>query len=233
MAAHPPPSQQTRARLSFDQFQFYCQCYLDRRDSLRSTLSASEAPTLSWLTYAQGWTYLAPIHANSPAFYPTACIHRSFSLLTSPTAAHDQEELLEEPTLDPSEANPDVRELVTIAQSITWSSVWQLPILYFYASDSSGQPLGLQQIKELNIIYTSGTLPSQGGEVVGGGVSVADHPRNGLPVFYLHPCETEGALSILLVQEQGEAGMQQRQEGWRYMAAFISLCASAVEMRAS
>ncbi|SAM85738.1 uncharacterized protein UBRO_07052 [Ustilago bromivora] len=233
MAADPPPPQQTRARLTFDQFQFHCQSYLNHRDSLRSTPSTSEARTLSWMTYAQDWTYLSPIHPNSPAFYPTACLHRSFPLLTSPTAAHDQEELLEEPTLDPSEANSEIRELVTITQSITWSSLWQLPILYFYASDSSGQPLGLEQIKEVNIIYRRGTLPSERGEVVGGGVSVGDHPRNGLPVFYLHPCETEGALSTLLIQEQGEAGMQERQEGWRYMAAFISLCASAVEMRAS
>lgn len=148
---------------------------------------------------------------------------------------------------DPTSPIPmqGVGEIATVSQSVSWSPIWQLPILYFHANDSSGQPLSIDQMKQTNIVFRQGTLPREKQEVIGGGGSVGDHPRSGLPVYYLHPCENEGAMGTLLgeKEESGAGGQARREgagegegkeeEGWRYIAAFISLCASAVEMRAT
>lgn len=253
-----------KARLSFDQFAAYSQAYLACRDALSACNPADStqvaAGSLSWRSYARGWQWWEPALAGA-AFYPTACLSRSFSVLTAePTseACADEPDVAEfaEEHFDAEHAEHDRDQeasanLVTITQSIHWSSIWQLPILHFHASNPSGQLLTLDQLKQLNLVYKAGTLPNEPPQ--GGGheaaISLSDHPRTGLPSYYLHPCHTNQALASLVqharreahhnrTQEEAEQQQaeeqeeQEEQEGWRYMAAFISLCASAIEMRA-
>lgn len=218
---HRPPStsmsEPRSARLTFPQFRSYCQSYLSHR-----TPSISSAP-LSWQTYAQGWEWLDPTLPGA-VFEPSACLSRSFSLLAPPSTTLSSSEETEE-SHDDSSAEIQQHEAITVVQTIHWSKIWQLPVLYFHAHTASGQPLSLEQLVSAGVVRKLSTLPTEedGGM---GGISVADHPRTGLPSFYLHPCNTNDALTSLIHRE-GEG------EGWEYVAAFISLCASAVEMRSS
>lgn len=138
------------------------------------------------------------------------------------------------------------RETVTVHQAISWSKIWRLPVLYFHAHTAGGQPVALSHLTRVGIVHSSGTLPhADGADDVGEHevdtpatpISVADHPRTGLPTYFLHPCHTETALQSLLLHRhdqhpigdgEGEGGEQ----GWTYLSAFVNLCSSAVEMRA-
>lgn len=65
-------------------------------------------------------------------------------------------------------------------------------------------------------------------------LSISDHPRTSLPSFFLHPCNTHTALHLLLSTPPScQPDPSTSQCPSRYMCAFVSLCASAVEMRAS
>ena len=239
-----------QARISFAQFESYSQAYLAHRETKLSRSEDDER--LSWLTYAKGWEWQPPT-LPGVAFEGSVCLSRSFSIpvsprTTSPVSEFDieldpnllQEEILSEPLEEEStqfhSLTTDRRgELVTITQTISHSKIWQLPILHFHANHSSGEPVPLEQLKELNIVFRTGNLPE---EVEGGGfegaISVTDHPRSGIPVYYLHPCQTNDALNSLLEDRQeGKEEGEGEEEGWKYIASFISLCSSAVEMRAS
>lgn len=210
----------------------------------------------------------------------SACLHRTFTFLTSSTCPSASVDLDlqgiqlddSDPHTDTSEAPNRASQMVTVTQTIAYAKTWQVPVLHFHANTSSGEPVPLEMLKSLNIVHRSGgTLPEKDGKEreMGGGlegaISVGDHPRSGLPCFYLHPCQTSDALGVLLryrgvegggrLGEDGEGdqirvggagrrrnpseGYQaaerdlgEEEEGWTYLSSFITLCGSAVEMRA-
>ncbi|CBQ69349.1 conserved hypothetical protein [Sporisorium reilianum SRZ2] len=226
-------------RISFAQFQTFSLAYLAHRDRL----FLSPTPTaLSWLTYATQWVWLPPVYPGT-AFEATACLSRSFSVAVPTSALHidAQDAALQAEVEDEAEQPAtEVRETVTVHQTISWSSVWRVPVLHFHAHTAGGEPVSLSHLARVGVVHSHGTLPAHGGvkdvldmqqqEQEPGGVaaiSVADHPRTALPSYFLHPCHTEAALRGLLVHRGDD-----EDAGWAYMSAFISLCASAVEMRA-
>ena len=221
----------TGAQLTFAEFESHCLAYLSQRDATPPSLSDE----LSWRTYATGWTWPPALHPGV-AFESTACLERSFPLLNRtysppPNSLDDQVEEEDDPATTPSlqdDGKIGGREVVTVVQTIAYSRVWRLPVLHFHAYLSSGDPVPLEQLAVLNIVHATGTLPQSGeqDDQAQAAISVGDHPRTGLPSYFLHPCHTNAALSLLLQRQQDE-----REAG--YMASFISLCASAVEMRAT
>lgn len=230
------------ANITYEQFERVCCAYLSTRDAASPTIS--QGSSLSWLTYARGWEWLPPFPCGSRAFLPTACLSRTLHILapaSSSSSSSDDpgdEALIEDDKVCEHVADDDVaierEEVVTVTQTIHWSSTWRLPVLYFNASSSSGQPLSLDQLISAGIVHTPTTLsdnPDENATAGPGGASVADHPRSGLPSFFLHPCNTSQALTALLAQN--EDGMQgEIAEDALYIKAFVTLCSSAVEMRA-
>ncbi|SNX86498.1 uncharacterized protein MEPE_05207 [Melanopsichium pennsylvanicum] len=178
---------------------------------------------------------------------------------------NEQHELIQEKSsLDAFELNHDDQSLkqiiITINQTISYSKTWCLPILHIIASTPSGSALTLDHLKLYGVIHDDGTLNQASGVigqgVLAGGISITDHPRFGLACFYLHPCQTNEALTHVLLGSNFERQtelhdtdqieclaketrkgkdkeqVEMEEYGWLYMAAFISLCAAAVEMRA-
>lgn len=148
-----------------------------------------------------------------------------------------------------------IKEVVYINQSIVYSKTWCLPVLHFTASTTSGTPLSLDQLLFCNIISPNFTTYQQevseqvdangnenwnGGQ---GGISIGDHPRTNSSSFFLHPCNTNNVLSQLLLlnnnnnnhdNEEQEGEKEEKQdEDWRYIAAFVTMCSTTVEMRSS
>ncbi|SJX64986.1 uncharacterized protein SRS1_15814 [Sporisorium reilianum f. sp. reilianum] len=224
-------------RISFAQFQTFSLAYLAHRDRL----FLSPTPTaLSWLTYATQWVWLPPVYPGT-AFEATACLSRSFSVAVPTSALHvDAQDATLHLEVEEDEAvAAEARETVTVHQTVSWSSVWRVPVLHFHAHTAGGEPVSLSHLARVGVVHSHGTLRAQGGvedrldmqqqqQQPGGvaAISVADHPRTALPSYFLHPCHTEAALRASLHRGDEEDA------GWAYMSAFISLCASAVEMRA-
>ncbi|TKY85570.1 hypothetical protein EX895_005732 [Sporisorium graminicola] len=260
LAASPPPPPPPNATLTFAQFQARSLAYLAHRDRvLLPTAAAPTSPSLSWLTYATQWTWLAPLHPG-PAFEGTTGLVRSFALAAPPPAERaegdDGEVVLDEDEVaeavgDEAAVGRTGARVVTVHQTIAWSKIWRLPVLFFHAHTERGEPVQLDQLAQLGVVHSRGTLcasqppPSppplhagsgaaqQQQEVAQGTaapISVADHPRTGLPSYYLHPCHTDVALRE--VWRHHHNCEREGNEDGGYVAAFVSLCASAVEMRA-
>lgn len=230
------PSSSSSARITFAQFESYCIDYLARRDQSHAAHSS-----LSWQTYAQAWQYDPPLHPGK-AFESTAGLSRSFdflipSLFPSHDSIEDLEVTQEDPSLpdDPELSDTQLepaRQTISIHQTITHSPIWALPILHFHAALLSGEPVPLDQLTRLGVVHSLGSAPQQTDGMVAA-ISVGDHPRTGLPSYYLHPCNTASALEGLLSSDPRTEDGKEEERGWTYMSTFISLCASAVEMRAS
>ncbi len=219
MTLDDPSSSSSSARITFAQFVSYCLDYLARRDR-------SHAPhsSLSWLTYAQAWQYDPPLHSGK-AFESTAGLSRSFDfLIPSLSPSHDpiddseagQEDvsLPDDPEQTDFRLDP-ARQTIRIHQTITHSPIWALPILHFHATIPSGEPVPLNQLTRLGVVHSLGSVPQQTDGMVAA-ISVGDHPRTGLPSYYLHPCNTAAALEGLLASNQGkeEGETERRGDGF-------------------
>lgn len=174
--------------------------------------------------YARGWVWQHPTQAVLPS---SAGLVRSFDIcVPTATSSSDTDELTE--PIDDSATHAALTQTVRVHQSVHWSSTWRVPVLYFHASWPSGQPLSLDELSTARVIHNTGTLqsalvnPQTDGSYFAP-ISYGDHPRTGLPSFYLHPCQTAHILSDILPPSHPDH---------LYIAAFLSLCASAVEMRA-
>ncbi|SPO24145.1 uncharacterized protein UTRI_03413 [Ustilago trichophora] len=281
MASTPTTSIRSKevgqSRITSSQFERYARAYLAKRDA---ALASCDGSNLGWLTYARRWQWLPAVNIGLATIDGSACLHRTFTFLTSSISYSASVDLdLEaiqlqdsDPHTDTSQASNRASQMVTVTQTIAYAKTWQVPVFYFHANTSSGEPVPLEMLKSLDIVHRSGgTLPekeAKEGEMAGGlegAISVGDHPRSGLPCFYLHPCQTSEALNVLLryrdVEEGGklgddeegdqiqvggagrrrntsegyeaaEGGSGEEDEGWTYLSSFITLCGSAVEMRA-
>ncbi|ETS65318.1 hypothetical protein PaG_00046 [Moesziomyces aphidis] len=212
------------ARITFDDFQSACCTYLAQRDAL----STPQQHQLSWASYAPGWTWQDAL-LPGPAFSGTAGLHRSYAIIAHHNTTAEEKHALEDEMCASTQVADDTddatytptttRRVIQLEQSIHWSPVWSVPVLYFHAT-LNDRPISLDDLQGVGIVHDAGTLAAHLGEALQP-VSVGDHPRSGLPSFYLHPCNTSSALSSLLAQDE-EA---------QYVASFVALCASAVHMR--
>ncbi|EXJ75827.1 uncharacterized protein A1O5_00334, partial [Cladophialophora psammophila CBS 110553] len=93
---------------------------------------------------------------------------------------------------------PDVDNLESLIVdfSITLSPIYSVPVLWFICRyDRVNKALSLDQIYEWLVPEPS--LTSLRGIGVMGGISMAHHPVSDRPTFFLHPCKTQEALSVL------------------------------------
>jgi len=72
--------------------------------------------------------------------------------------------------------------------TIVYSSSYASPVLYFTVATTSGSPLPPASVLELlpRQISINDTPP----------ISMEEHPISGLPVFFLHPCNTSSLLEL-------------------------------------
>lgn len=213
------------ARITFDDFQRECFAYLAQRDALSMPQKQHE---LSWASYAHGWTWQDPLLPGT-AFTGTAGLHRSYAIIARQNCTTEEKHApedevcasaqLADETDDATFTPTTTRRVIQLEQSIHWSSVWSLPVLYFHAT-LNDRTIGLDDLQGCGVVHAAGTLAPHLGEALQP-VSVGDHPRSKLPSFYLHPCNTNSALSSLLAGDKHAP----------YVASFVALCASAVHMR--
>ncbi|KIX00416.1 uncharacterized protein Z518_10555 [Rhinocladiella mackenziei CBS 650.93] len=84
--------------------------------------------------------------------------------------------------------------------SITISPTYQVPVLWFSCHFGLDQkPLSLDQVYRWMVPQT--LHDSLRRVSVMGGISMAHHPVSDLPAFFLHPCNTPEALSVLRPDE--------------------------------
>ncbi|KAE8225323.1 hypothetical protein CF319_g1915 [Tilletia indica] len=128
-------------------------------------------------------------------------------------------------SVDGSEAPQHAPILVTMSQSICYSTTWRVPVFYLSVSRSDGSPLTLQQVIRSSIVQheldplteragqrrDSSSEPSRPDEpqesqpadlpATFAPISSTEHPITGEPVLYLHPCETAAWLETLLLPQ--------------------------------
>lgn len=84
-------------------------------------------------------------------------------------------------------------ERVSVDFSILWSSIYQVPVLWFTLHRiPSGVSTGIEAVYQHLVpeIFHSGLR--QIGVI--GAISIANHPISDLPAFFVHPCNTAEAL---------------------------------------
>ena len=74
-----------------------------------------------------------------------------------------------------------------LTASVVWSPAYCVPVLYFRASDLSGAPVSLQQLKDDVLAQDAAEMDCT---LRWGLIAAAEHPVSGEPFFFLHPCET-------------------------------------------
>ncbi|CAO1634348.1 unnamed protein product [Sympodiomycopsis kandeliae] len=62
-------------------------------------------------------------------------------------------------------------------------------------------------------------------------ITLADHPVNGRPSMYLHPCQTAQIIGEMLQADADVTTLDETEHAQRYLQAFLTVCASAIEMR--
>ncbi|KAK7885749.1 hypothetical protein LTR67_010101 [Exophiala xenobiotica] len=93
-----------------------------------------------------------------------------------------------------NDVDPDSDPLV-IHFSITLSPTYRVPVLWFWCQQPQARGLNLEQIYDLLVPRTS-QAPLRGVGVMGG-ISMAHHPISDQPAYFIHPCNTPEALSVL------------------------------------
>lgn len=222
---------------SYDWFRAACLSFL-----AETAHTHDDTLSLGSHQFARQWTWQEPLqhHALAIVHGSSAGLFRSFPLpVTALTDVPTNEagEVKGYADALPSEVEDEAAVHTTsintslyVTQSIHWSCTWRVPVLYFHANWSSGEPMSLDQLTAFGVIHDSGTLQSallrpdtaEDSNSYFVPVSYGDHPRTGLPSFYLHPCQTGRILSDLLPESY---------PSHLYIEAFLNLCASAVEMR--
>lgn len=182
-------------------------------------------------------------------------------------------------------------ELLTLTQSIHYSSTWRVPVLWLQAYRSKdGSPLTLDELLtsgcpvfhdarrinddgpqtlfplmqrqeqdstdelEYQLDQEETDRPTTGRTAYFPPLSTSDHPATGLPAICLHPCQTATVIGEMLASsteatrwstmpessETAEGGQLRAGDrvdddsyARQYLEAFMTLCASAVEMRSS
>ncbi|OQU94748.1 Autophagocytosi associated protein, active-site domain-containing protein [Cladophialophora immunda] len=90
----------------------------------------------------------------------------------------------------------DSLESLIVDFSITLSPIYSVPVLWFACRNGQdNKALSLEQVYEWLVPEPS--LASLHEVGVMGGISMAHHPVSDRPAFFLHPCNTQGALSAL------------------------------------
>ncbi|CAO3618307.1 unnamed protein product [Cunninghamella echinulata] len=80
---------------------------------------------------------------------------------------------------------------------ILYSPTYQVPVLYFNAQHMDGSTLSLEEIYEYIIPDTYKKELKTSPINVYGSISQADHPLNGAPFWYIHPCQTQNMLQSI------------------------------------
>lgn len=79
--------------------------------------------------------------------------------------------------------------------TISYSDIWQVPVLHFVAQMQDGTPLSRDDVISSLLEYSDDDLDST--NVISDFVSIDEHPVTGIPSYFLHPCRTSGLLEIL------------------------------------
>ena len=102
--------------------------------------------------------------------------------------------------LDPQQysSNPQGSEKEPIQWdfSIIYSEAYRAPVLYFRVQTLEGSPCGRSKVLDL--------LPKQAIIDSWDFVSQEEHPFLGSPYFFLHPCQTNSRLSLVMMGSDGE-----------------------------
>ncbi|PWN41528.1 hypothetical protein IE81DRAFT_341972 [Ceraceosorus guamensis] len=219
------PSASSHAPVSTASGQISAEDFADSAESYVSKYSdGSSQPSLGAHVFSEGWKYSAA---------PVPLLERSFDLLA-----------------DPARQNEEARRTVLrVQQVIARSSTWGTPVLYFRASTAEGTLLTLPEIESSSLLIrntgekSNTTLPIHTTSAPTGldadarnapsewaSLSLGNHPVTDETWIMLHPCQTAPWISLLRSNDASSQSSSSS-SGVQYIEAFMSLCASAVQMR--
>ena len=121
----------------------------------------------------------------------------------------EDEAILMDPCCNiPSKPVDDISRNVSHSQwnfSVVYSDTWQVPLLYFtvqWIHTKNGSPCTRSEVLKLLNFYRTGRQENglSADDVDDGWdfISQEEHPITGIPSFFLHPCQTEDRLTLVL-----------------------------------
>lgn len=135
--------------------------------------------------------------------------------------------------LDRSADSPCEDYLVHVEYHIVHSMSYQVPVIYFNATFSSGQALALEDVWEL----LSSELVSRDADRWRL-LTQQEHPYLGQPFYHIHPCHTAAVMSkaMLCLAESGEGGRDESRrevQGGNYLITWLSTFAPVIGLDVS
>lgn len=121
--------------------------------------------------------------------------------------------------------------LVYVEYHVVHSMSYQVPVLYFNATFSSGQTLALEDVWEL----LSSELVSRDTDKWGL-LTQQEHPYLGRPFYHIHPCRTATVMSKAMqcLARNGEEEREGRtKEGGNYLITWLSTFAPVIGLEFS
>ncbi|KLO16328.1 hypothetical protein SCHPADRAFT_823431 [Schizopora paradoxa] len=188
----------------------------------------------------KGWTW-----REHPEYGGLGYLERS-STTTCRSQSTETEEFLEElceedaATLDTPSTN-----FIRIWQSIAYNVSFQMPVFYLSVYTNEGTPFSLPHIVDRTslLLFRPRRDDGDGGDFevskyaiqVPGAtmplVSQGEHPTLGTPCYYLHPCETQGALAELVEADGRTKDDKKAGENTRKLELWLLLVGNAVDLR--
>jgi hypothetical protein len=99
--------------------------------------------------------------------------------------------------------------------TISYSDIWQVPVLHFTAQMQDGTPLRRDDVISCLLEYSDDPNSTN---IASDFVSIDEHPVTGIPSYCLHPCRTSGLLEILCTSSSDSSPTLQL---WSWMSMIL------------
>ncbi|KAG7449278.1 uncharacterized protein BT62DRAFT_964339 [Guyanagaster necrorhizus] len=185
-------------------------------------------------TPLKGWSWHEHASINGLGYLSRRTIHTRFSCFGTDDEELYREEYEEQQDESTATAVPDAT--LVCQQYIVYSATYQVPAFYFTMHDCNGSPLALADIVNTSLFRPSAfdsaelttfalNIPDRMFPLL----SQGDHPTLGTPSWYLHPCESAGAVDELM-RELGEAEWTTEEGLVRWIEMWIMVVSTVVEL---
>jgi hypothetical protein len=136
-----------------------------------------------------------PIESSNSVYLVHPVVHRKTTAPIRVAPGLAPEEIIEEDTsrFEDESAQAPLTESPSFEwrYSIVFSDTWKVPVLHFTVQDSHGNPCPRDLV--LNMLPASSLQ-----EDTWDFISYDEHPITGTPSYFLHPCQTQDVMALML-----------------------------------
>lgn len=213
-----------KCHLSRNEFAEGARAYIEANSALQSR---SDYDNVGKHLYSRGWQWN---QGGNPPFTQHMARKGIVIDVKLPLDHQDGDTLdefsISEEVDEGSKINQSTSTVFHVYQTISFSSIWNVPVIYIEASKSDGAIISVNDLLRSTIFHIKPNTEMKDQEALNATfpvISIGENPANGHGCAYLHPCRTATSIATLLEAKAASP--------IEYLETFMMLCSDAVEMR--